>query len=324
MNPVAAIFDSLVLYRYSLVLSLAAAAGICFFFACCSVSGISSRRSAVAAFLGVLLSLLLARLVYWYGRPNRFASAFLALTARDPEAFALLGVPAACILAALLTGKKGSRKKMLDCMSLSGCAAISLGRLACFFTESDRGQIMLSFVNLPWAYPAANSAGIPEFRFAVFIFQAAAAAAVGLLLVLVFLRRKHQPGDLSLLFLLCYCASQFLLDSTRYDSLYLRSNGFISLVQVLCALAVIFVLAAFSLRSVKKLGFRRWMVPLWLSLAALLGGAGYMEYYVQRHGREALFAYSIMGICLTGIVALGLLLWHLSKQSIHKECRGAH
>ena len=37
-----------------------------------------------------------------------------------------------------------------------------------------------------------------------------------------------------------------------------------------------------------------------------------MEYYVQRHGREAAFAYSIMGTCLTAAALLGFLLWRLS------------
>ena len=33
-----------------------------------------------------------------------------------------------------------------------------------------------------------------------------------------------------------------------------------------------------------------------------------MEYHVQRHGNEALFAYSVMGSCLTGVVILTLVI----------------
>ena len=66
MHSVAAIFDSLVLYRYSLILALAAGTGICFFLACCTYVQIPSRRASACALAAVLLSLPLSRLIYWY------------------------------------------------------------------------------------------------------------------------------------------------------------------------------------------------------------------------------------------------------------------
>jgi hypothetical protein len=36
----------------------------------------------------------------------------------------------------------------------------------------------------------------------------------------------------------------------------------------------------------------------------MTGGAGFMEYWVQRHGDQALFSYSVMSICLVGLVVL--------------------
>ena len=116
-----------------------------------------------------------------------------------------------------------------------------------------------------------------------------------------------------ILFLLFYSASQIILDSTRYDSLYLRSNGFISIVQVLAALALVAVLVILIIRAIIILGWKGWMVPFWISLAGLLGGVGFMEYFVQRRGREAVFAYTTMGIYLAGIVSIGLLLWYLTQ-----------
>lgn len=317
MNQVAAILDSLVLYRYSLVLALAGAAGVCFFMACCSHAQISSARAASAALTAVVLSLPLSRLVYWYGRPDSFSSLSQALTASSTESFALAGALAGCSLSALLLGGHGGRLKMLDCMSVAGCAAIALGRLGSFFTETDRGQIMTRLTGLPWAYPVANASGQLEYRFATFLFQAAVAAALAVFLAVVFSRKK-RPGDVTLLFVLVYSASQVILDSTRYDSLYLRSNGFVSLVQLLAVIALALVLVVLCVRAGKARGWKRWMIPLWVSLVALLGGAGYMEYYVQRHGREAAFAYSIMAICLACMVALGLLLWHLSQPSANE------
>ncbi len=119
----------------------------------------------------------------------------------------------------------------------------------CFFTESDRGQIMAQFTGLPWAYPVANASGQLEYRFATFLFQAAVAACIGIFLAVIFFRRRYRSGDITLLFLLFYCASQVILDSTRYDSLYLRSNGFVSMVQVLSAVTLAVVLTVLSIRA---------------------------------------------------------------------------
>ena len=314
MNQVAAILNNVVLYRYSLILALAAGAGICFFMACCSFARIPSHRAALAALTAVLISLPLSRLVYWYGRADSFSSFFQALTTGSTKSFALAGVFAGCVLAALLVGERGKRGILLDCMSVAGCWAIALGRLGCFFTAMDRGQIMTRLTALPWAYPVANASGQLEYRFAAFLFQAAVAAVLGLFLTVLF-SRKQRSGDVTLLFLFVYSASQILLDSTRYDSLYLRSNGFVSMVQILTAVTLAAVLIIFSLRAVKDNGLKKWMIPAWIVLAGLFGCAGYMEYYVQRHGREAAFAYSVMGVCLAGIVALGLVFRHHTDRS---------
>ncbi len=305
MNQIAAILNHIVLYRYSLILALAAGAGICFFMAFSSHARISSHRAAAAAFTAILFSLPLSRLIYWYGRADSFSSLYQALTVSSTKSFALTGAFLGCLLSALLFGKQGKRAVMLDCMSVSGCWAISLGRLGCFFSPMDRGQIMTHLTSLPWAYPVTNASGQLEYRFATFLFQAAVAALLGIVLTILFFRKKRD-GDITLVFLLVYSASQILLDSTRYDSLYLRSNGFVSIVQILTAVMLLFVVVFFSVQAVKKQGYQKWMLFAWLSLALFFGCAGYMEYYVQRHGREAAFAYSIMGTCLMGIVLFAL------------------
>ena len=317
MNPIAAILDLVVLYRYSLILSLAAGAGICFFMACCSYYKIPNHRAAGTALTAILLSLVLSRLVFWYGRADSFPTLLQALTTPGTKSLALSGAFAGCALAVFLCAGDGRRIKMLDCMCITGCWAIALGRLGSFFTATDRGQIMIQLTSLPWAYPVANVSGQLEYRFATFLFQSVAAAILGLLLTRLFLKKKCI-GDVTLLFLLAYSATQVLLDSTRYDSLYLRSNGFVSIVQILSAVSMAVVLVLFSIFAVRNSGLKKWMIPSWIALAGLFGGAGYMEYYVQRHGREAAFAYSVMGLCLTAIVVIGLLFWHESNKPSKK------
>lgn len=63
----------------------------------------------------------------------------------------------------------------------------------------------------------------------------------------------------------------------------------------------------------KARGFRFWNVLVWLVIAACIGGAGFMEYYVQRHGDLAAFSYSIMSACLLAAAGLVLLLRKLAQ-----------
>lgn len=326
MNQIAFILGSTTVYWYSVVLAMAVLSGICFFFAFSQHEEIPALHASATVLLGMVLSLLLARFLYWYSRPEIFQSMMQAMGITATGRLTLTGGFLGCGLAVLLVGKFcGNFAKLLDCMSIAGCGAIALGRLGNFFTASDRGQILTEMINLPWAYPVMNAAsGQPEYRLATFLFQAIIAGILFAVLVwLFFHREKHgiHHGDLTVLFLLVYCASQVLLDSTRYDSLYFRSNGFVSIVQVLSAVALAFGIVFFSVRAVKARGLKKWMIVFWVAIAAMFGVAGYMEYFVQRHGRLAFFAYATMEHCLVGIVVLSILLWRsaLKKPEIIGE-----
>ena len=315
MNRIAFIFNSSIIYWNSLILVLAAAAAVCFFLAIYLPRSKNTNAAFIAVPLATTLSLFLARFIHWYCRTGSYASLGSAMTDFTGGSFALVGVFAGCLLTALILRFSRIHRnlpQMLDAMSIAGAAGIALGRMACFFTNADRGQIISSVQSLPWVYPVTNSvSGAIEYRLATFVIQAIIAGALFLVLSVFYLtgkRRQLKDGDTTLIFLLCYCASQILLDSTRYDSIYFRSNGFVSVVQVLGAVALAFVIVCFSVRLIRNRGFKGWYVALWLNILALLGGAGYMEYHVQRHGREALFAYSAMGICLTLVVIQTLII----------------
>ena len=234
--------------------------------------------------------------------------------------FALLGVFLGCGLTVLilkLLRLEPEPGRMLDAMSLGGCAGIALGRLSCFFSTADRGQLLERIHSLPFAYPVNNVVtGAPEYRLATFVIQAMATAVIfAAVLAFFLLYKKRKAGDTALVFLLLYGMSQAVLDSTRYDSLFMRSNGFISVVQLAGAAAVLGVSVFFSIRMVRQRGFRGWNVLLWLAMAALLGGAGYMEYYVQRHGDKAVLSYSVMTACLGIIVLLAIGTFCLTKKA---------
>ena len=291
MEQIAFISGNSVFYWNSVVLALAAGAASCIFLAFYLPGG--RPGAAAAAVPGALvLSLFFGRLLHWYFRPDSYPGFWSAITDYTSGGYALMGCFVGCAAAAglvRLLRLEPFAPAMLDAMSLGGGAGIAVGRLACFFSAADRGQLM-PFTALPLAYPVNNVVtGAPEYRLATFVLQAMAAALIFAALAVFFLLgKKRRTGDVTLLFLLLYGLTQAVLDSTRYDSLYLRSNGFVSAVQLLSAAALVGVSALFSARMVKGRGMRRRYVPLWIGMLALLGGAGYMEYFVQRHGDGAL------------------------------------
>lgn len=318
MEQIAFISGNSVFYWNSVVLALAAGAASCIFLAFYLPGG--RPGAAAAAVPGALvLSLFFGRLLHWYFRPDSYPGFWSAITDYTSGGYALMGCFVGCAAAAglvRLLRLEPFAPAMLDAMSLGGCAGIAVGRLACFFSAADRGQLM-PFTALPLAYPVNNVVtGAPEYRLATFVLQAMAAALIFAALAVFFLLgKKRQTGDVTLLFLLLYGLTQAVLDSTRYDSLYLRSNGFVSAVQLLSAAALVGVSALFSARMVKGRGMRRRYVPLWIGMLALLGGAGYMEYFVQRHGDRALFSYAIMTACLGIFTALSLLTYRAAVKS---------
>jgi len=322
MDKLAFISGETFLYWNSIVYTLAAATAICFFLA----FYIGKCGNAVAGFaavpMSIFLGLVAARFFHWYCRADSYEGFLSAMTDYTSGGYALMGVFLGCFLSAgLLRLVRLSRSlpEMLDCMAISGCAGIAVGRLASLFNSSDRGQVLANFKMLPIAWPVTNAvSGAVEYRLATFMIQSLVALILFAGLSLFYIRGnkrdKLKNGDTSLIFLLIYGASQVVLDSTRYDSLFFRSNGFVSVVQVLGALGLGLAIFVFSKRMVKAYGLKFWQFLLWLPIAAGIGCGGFMEYYVQRRGNEAAFAYSVMSGCLVGVILLTLLIRFLTEK----------
>ena len=313
MEQIAFITGHAVFYWRPLLLSAGVVTSIFFFLSLYLRKKGQAVSAACAVPLALVLGMMLSRLVHWYCRPGDYSSLQAALTDYSQGGFALLGVFAGCLVTALLLRLlqiSDSAPAMLDCMSIAGAAGIAVGRLASFFDASDRGPLMQTLRSLPWAYPVTNSvSGAVEYRLATFLIQAMCAGALFLLLLVFHLamnrKNRLRPGDSCLLFLLLYASTQVVLDSTRYDSLAFRSNGFVSVVQVFSALAIGFTAVFFSVRLVKLQGMRPWYIGIWVLIAAMLATAGYMEYYVQRHASLAVLSYSVMSAALA-VIALAV------------------
>ena len=321
MDKLAFISGESFLYWNSIVYALAATTAIAFFLA----FYLGKCGNAVAGFavvpMSMFLGLVSARFFHWYCRADSYNGFLAAMTDYTSGGYALMGMFLGCFLSACLlrlVRLSRSLPEMLDCMSISGCAGIAVGRLASLFNSSDRGQVLENFKSLPIAWPVTNASGAVEYRLATFMLQSLVALALFVGLGLFYIRGNKRgnlkDGDTSLIFLLIYGASQVVLDSTRYDSLFFRSNGFVSVVQVLGALGLGLAIFAFSKRMVKNYGLRFWQFLLWIPIAAGIGCGGFMEYYVQRRGNEAAFAYSVMSGCLIFVILLTLLIRFLADK----------
>ena len=145
-----------------------------------------------------------------------------------------------------------------------------------------------------------------EYRFASFFVEFLLLLLLALFLLRFYLRHRRDPmkhgpaqGNVALVFLLFFSAIELVLDSTRYDSSFLRSNGFVSLTQLVSAACILGVLIYYSWRSVRANGLRPVHLLLWLLWLVSLGATGYLEYLVQRHGNWYLLCYSLMSVsCL--------------------------
>ncbi len=310
MERIAFIINETFLYWNTIILAFGVLAALCTFLCFYLQRRNQGISAAVLLPVAMVLSLIFARLVHWYCCANAYQSMEAALTNFSGGGYALMGVFAGCALAACLLRLLGIVRNLpftFDCMALGGAMGIAVGRLACLYTAADRGQLLDPSIPFPWAYSVTNAVtGAVEWRLATFMLQAMVTGLIFLVILVFHLsaRKGRRDGDTACLFLCMYGASQVVLDSTRYDSLFLRSNGFISIVQILGAVALVGTVIYFSVRMVKGRGFHKWYIGLWLLYAACVGGAGFMEYWVQRHGDQAVFSYSVMSACLLTIVLL--------------------
>lgn len=316
MEKVAFINGGTFIYWSSIILTFAVIAAVALFAGLYLWKSKNGMALSLTIPVALLLSVVIARWVHWYCLTDSYESLNAAMTDYTWGGYALMGAFMGCLLTAgimRLLRISDNLPEMLDCMSIAGGIGIAVGRLASLFNASDRGQIVAESWGLPYAYPVTNAvSGAAENRLATFMLQSLSTAAIVALIVLYVVfcllrRKKLRDGDVTLLFLLLYGACQIILDSTRYDSLFMRSNGFVSIVQILSTAAVLVAIVTFSVRMVKARGFKWYFIPLWVLQLAVMGGAGYMEYYVQRHGDQAAFAYRNMGICLAVMVLIALI-----------------
>lgn len=308
MDQVAFILEGHTVYWRFIIIALAAFAAVLLAVALQLRQKKDSLALFVALPFAVLLSLFFARLIHWCCRFARYESLEAAIL-RPQGGYALVGAFVGTLLAFLLVRALRLTRDLpglLDSAAPAAALGIALGRLGDLFTTADRGWFLISsaaWQRLPFASAVVNPAtGVIERRFATFFVQSIWAWVIFLILMVeVLWPRKHKAarsGRVFILFMTLYCLGQIVLDSTRYDALYLPGNSTVRLVQTLCAAVLVLLMVTRSVLSMSQGGLRFWHPLSWVMALGSLGGVAYMEYYVQRHGSKALMAYAIMVGCL--------------------------
>ncbi len=326
MNPIAITVGGTVLYWSSLILCLGVAAWFSLSCALYTTDGGSAVALWIFFPFAVFFSVLFSRLLHWYCSPEQYSGFLAAMTNYDSGGYCLPGVLLGTVLAAQLPKRlrfAGSTARLLDALAPGAALGIALIRFSALFGNSCRGKLVITrplLQHLPLAAPVTSGSEILEYRFATFFAEALLLLLLTLWLLRFYFRRRRAPmrqgraaGSTALMFLVFFSAVELVLDSTRYDSSFLRSNGFVSMVQIISAVSIFAVLLYYSCRSIRALGFRFVHLLLWLLWLLSLGAAGYLEYLVQRHGDWYLFCY--------GLMSLSCLLMALAPYGMYRTLR---
>lgn len=289
MDQIAFVYLGIPVYWSGIISALGIVAAVLMTLALRARQGRGMGGAAVFCLLALVLGFFCARFVHWYCFYRQYSSLSQAFSDYSVGAFALPGAFFGVLLAALILRALGAVRDLgalLDCAAPAAALGIAVGRFGFLFNSLDRGKTVFTsprFQGLPWS-TAVESAGGVQWHAAVFFWEALAAIAVFIALILVL-----------------YGAAEIWLDSMRYDSCYLRSNGFVSLVQIIGALSCLAALIVFSLRSIRRDGMRAGLIVCWALWLLSLGLAGFMEYYVQRHADKFLLCYALMaaGLAVT-------------------------
>jgi len=236
----------------------------------------------------------LGRFVHWYSHYESYGSFYSAFSSFDGcfhEAGLVIGAIAASFISSGIAGRK-YRGWILSATSAGIMLFMTLVSLTSMFNECDRGKAVIAdpvYQCLPFSYPTMP--GAEEYRTAVFFWKFCVLALITVIAVIGSIRRQSALKT----YIMYFCAMA-LLDSARYDASFLRSNGFVSLMQIVAGIFLILCVIAGMVKLIKIRRFRAGHVFYILAFLLGLSLTGFMEYYVQRHGNLYISCYALMAV----------------------------
>ncbi len=270
--------------------------------------------------LSVVIAPIFARVVYWYCRPEQFSGFGSVLQGMNRGGYSMVGVFIGVLLSACLVRLffiTNDLPSLLDCISPGAALGIAIGRMGGYFTDDDKGNFIYTdsqYQRLPFSVLVQDSTtNSGEWRFASFFWEAMAAFAIfALLLAAIIIRSKfadrYRKGGVFMAFISLYGATQAMLESTRYDALHMRSNGFVSMMQMTALIMLLFPFVFYLVAAIRsKVSLGR-IIPCGVLTLAALVGAGVAEYFVQRKANESMKIYPIQLLLLLTACAMTAIL----------------
>lgn len=311
MQTIAFILPHATVYYSGILLALAVLGSVSLLLCLRGRQNRSLTQSALFALLSILMAFPLSRLVHWYCNSAQYPSFAAAMTDFRTGGYSSVGAVAAVLLSAVILRALGVIRNLpalLDCAAPAGALALSIGRMACLFSADCRSKFTLEgeyFHRFPFMVSSALASGGTEWRIATFAWESISCAIMCAVFLFLFdrirtaprYRKSWQNGNVFLLFIGLYGAVTIVLDSTRYDALYFRSNGFVSVTQIFCLASLLLGTVLYSVRSGRSGGVKKRHFVIWLLWLTAAGVGGYMEYVVQRHNDRFLSVYPVMELC---------------------------
>lgn len=313
LDTVTAVYAGNVRIGYGII--IAALSFISSWFMTCNLActgkeerSVKARRSAslvIYAASSLVSALFFGRFIHWYSHYETYeglSGAFADVEGRYHEAGIMFGFILSAGLCALISGSM-LRKKMMSACAAGQMLFMTLASLVSMFSDSDRGKAVITDVayqRFPFSYVTYLSDGSTQYRTAVFFWKFMILGIITVISLILYYKGRSAVETY-----VCYFAAMALLDSARYDASFLRSNGFVSLMQIVSGVFLIITFTVCMIRSAKARGFHVYHVLFMLAFLSGLSLTGYMEYYVQRHGNLYIYCYSIMAAaCIVMILSV--------------------
>ncbi len=260
--------------------------------------------------LEILAGAGLGRFIYWYSHFESYsglAGAFSVPEGAFHEAGIVIGAFIAAGFCALFSGRK-MYSKFVSAAASGTMLFMTLVSLIALFNDTDRGKAVIEdpeYFGLPFSI-LTGSGQDAVYRPAVFFWKFIILSVIAVISISLCI-----AGRKALLSYVAYFAAMAVLDSARYDASFLRSNGFVSLMQVVSGVFMILAFLYCLIRAARSRGFKFWHFLYILAFLSGLGLTGYMEYYVQRHGDLYIYCYVIMS---AACFVMAATIWRLDHE----------
>ena len=331
MNQIALYLGERAVYWSSIVITLGVLCALSLTIALFRQRSESLRPVLVYFPLAVILSLFIARLMYWYFSVDIFDSLGEAFSDFSLGSFCLPGVILGVWLAAWIVYRLHlvpNTGMLLDCTAPGLALLIAFIRLSALFNDTCRSRIEIEtpiLKSLPFAVSKTDAAGNQVWCLATFFLAFLAMLVVTLLILRFYVkhgRRKmrapcSRSGNVWRMFLLYYGAVEIVVDSLRNDSPLMhfhlisglnKYSSFVSLAQVFAAATALYVLVYYSKNSIRARGYSVWHLLSWIGFVLSLVGIGFLgEYQVQRTGKYLLCYSAQILFCILMVIIIRMV-----------------